>query len=208
MIQPPAFTRSFSRQSGLNLWIYHSVVVYEVYHRSDGRPSQFENHSVSRLVWFSLMTLDTMRLGKITNTHLADMSGGEWLLWHFFDMWIRSPSLVVVTVVVWLFIGTLKRLLSGPPLCLRCLTKRRTYRPHCVFYRHVSRQSSEKWFKSFFPRENLRPFPSRWVFSLSSHRQSYIGLVLLIYWSKLSLYRLIINKTRCVKLLGGPNTCL
>ena len=33
---------------------------------------------------------------------------------------------------------------SGPPLCPERLTKRRTYRPRTVIYRHVRRQSSEK----------------------------------------------------------------
>ena len=33
---------------------------------------------------------------------------------------------------------------SDPPLCSRWLTKRRTYRPCSVIYRHVGRQSSEK----------------------------------------------------------------
>jgi hypothetical protein len=46
-------------------------------------------------------------------------------------------------VVVWLFIGTQKKV-SDPPPCPRWLTKRRTYRPRSVIYRHVGRQSSEK----------------------------------------------------------------
>jgi hypothetical protein len=45
-------------------------------------------------------------------------------------------------VVAWLFIGTQKKV-SGPPLCPRWLTKRRTYRPRSVIYGPVSRQSSE-----------------------------------------------------------------
>ncbi len=50
---------------------------------------------------------------------------------------------LVLCLVVWLFIGTQKKV-SGPPLCPSRLTKRWTYRPCSVIYRYVSRQSSEK----------------------------------------------------------------
>ncbi len=55
----------------------------------------------------------------------------------------QSGGMTWGKVVVWLFIGTQKKV-SVPPLCPSRLTKRRTYRPSSVIYRYVSRQSSEK----------------------------------------------------------------
>ncbi len=81
---------------------------------------------------------------------------------------VRRRTLVswAPRVVVWLFIGTQKKV-SGPPLCPSRLTKRRTYRLRSVIYRYVSRQSSEKWFKPEYlsyplssPREQL----NKWYF--------------------------------------------
>ncbi len=69
-------------------------------------------------------------------------------------------------VVVWGFYWHSKKV-SGPPLCPSRLTKRRTYRPHSVIYRYVSRQSSEKWFKSeysSYPLSILRGQLNKWYF--------------------------------------------
>ncbi len=59
--------------------------------------------------------------------------------------------------------------------CPRCLTKRRTYHPHSVIYRHVSRQNSEKWFKTKYssrpissPHEQL----NKWYYKEGKNSQS------------------------------------